>query len=229
MRKIDILLFTIATLSIFSSCTKKGDAPSVADNILNYTINEIPVTTDYTVGAFYYNFTAFNTNTVEVPTVGKYSMVNGVVPSVVMTNHIQQAKRGGIDYFLFPLRSVSRDLVNFRIDSSTVKSFLDVNTDNLKFALAYNFLNTTFAISTTAPLENDAVKLAKITCEYKMIAKDSANMGQNLEKVKEFEKIASDIQDKYTDKLKSMTGKDKEAMQKVLKRSYEDELAKCKE
>jgi uncharacterized protein (DUF305 family) len=77
--------------------------------------------------------------------------------------------------------------------------------------------------------KNDAVKLAKITCEYKMIAKDSANMGQNLEKVKEFEKIASDIQDKYTDKLKSMTGKDKEAMQKVLKRSYEDELAKCKE
>jgi hypothetical protein len=77
--------------------------------------------------------------------------------------------------------------------------------------------------------KNDAVKLAKITCEYKMIAKDSANMGQNLEKVKEFEKIASDIQDKYTDKLKSMTGKDKEAMQKVLKKSYEDELAKCKE
>ena len=57
MRKIDILLFIIAALSIFSSCTKKGDAPSVADNILNYTINEIPVTTDYTVGAFYYNFT----------------------------------------------------------------------------------------------------------------------------------------------------------------------------
>ena len=55
MRKIDILLFIIAALSIFSSCTKKGDAPSVADNILNYTINEIPVTTDYTVGAFYYN------------------------------------------------------------------------------------------------------------------------------------------------------------------------------
>lgn len=159
MRKIDISLFTIAALSIFSSCTKKVDAPSAADNILNYTINEIPVTTDYTVGTFYYNFTTFNTSTVQVPTIGKYSMVNGVVPSVVMTNHIQQAKRGGIDYFLFPLRSVSRDLINFRADSSTVKSFLDVNTDNLKFALAYNFLNTTFAISTTDPLENNGVKL----------------------------------------------------------------------
>ena len=159
MKKLQFSIFIITCFVIFSACTKKVDAPSVADNILNYTIKEIPVTTDYTVGAFYYNFTTFNTSISQVPSVGKYSMINGVVLPNIMTSHIQQAKKGGIDYFLFPFRSVSRDLINFRADSSTVKSFLDVNTDNLKFALAYNFSNTTFAISTTAPLENDAVKL----------------------------------------------------------------------
>jgi hypothetical protein len=159
MKKLQFSLFVIAGLGFFASCTKKNVGPSVADNILNYTIKEIPVTTDYTVGAFYYNFTTFNTSITQVPSVGTYAMVNGVVLPNIMTNHIRQAKRGGIDYFLFPFRSVSRDLINFRADSSTIKSFLDANTDNLKFALAYNFSNTTYAISNTAPLENDAVKL----------------------------------------------------------------------
>ena len=173
MKNIKLSLFIISALCIFSSCTKKSNAPSVADNILNYTINEIPVTTDYIVGAFYYNFTAFNTSITQVPSVGKYDMINGVVLPNIMTNHIQQAKRGGIDYFLFPFRSVSRDLINFRADSSTVKSFLDANTDNLKFALAYNFSNTTFAISNTAPLENDAVKLEQF---FQDIIKMAAQM-----------------------------------------------------
>ncbi len=161
MKKLNISLFIIVAFSVFSSCTKKSDAPTVDDNILNYPINEIPVTSDYNVGAFYYNFTTFNAAIREVPTIGSYSMINGVVPPTVMADHIRQAGIGGIDYFLFPFRSVSRDLVNFRSDSSTVKSFLDANTSNLKFALAYNFSTTTYAISNTAPLENDAVKLAQ--------------------------------------------------------------------
>ena len=159
MKNNNLSILLAATIFLFVSCTKKRDAPSVSDNILNYTINEIPVTTDYNVGAFYYNFTTFNPSISQVPSVGKYSMINGVVPPNIMTNHIQQAKRGGIDFFLFPFRSVSRDLSNFRADSSTVKSFLDANTENLKFALAYNFSNTSFAITNAAPLENDAIKL----------------------------------------------------------------------
>jgi hypothetical protein len=159
MKKINFKLFFIVAAGIFSSCVKKNEAPTVADNILNYTIKEVPVTTDYNVGAFYYNFTTFNTAITQVPTIGKYSMPNGVVLPNIMTSHIQQAKMGGIDYFLFPFRSVSRDLLNFRADSSTIKSFLDANTENLKFALAYNFSNATYAISNTAPLESNAVKL----------------------------------------------------------------------
>lgn len=159
MKKVQFVLHILVGIIVFSSCLKKRDAPSVEDNILNYTIKEIPVTADYIVGAFYYNFSTFNTSIKEVPTVGTYSMRNGVVLPTIMANHIQQAKLGGIDYFLFPFRSVSRDLINFRADSSTVKSFLDANSGDLKFALAYNFSNTTYAISNTAPLENNSVKL----------------------------------------------------------------------
>ena len=107
MKKIHFSLFIIAALSIFSSCTKKADEPTVDNNILNYSISEIPVTTNYNVGAFYYNFTTFNTSITQVPSVGRYSMINGVVPANIMTDHIQQAQRGGLDYFLFPIRSIS--------------------------------------------------------------------------------------------------------------------------
>jgi hypothetical protein len=174
MKKVNFTLYMIVVFSIFSSCTKKSDAPTAADNILNYTINEIPVTTDYNVGAIYYNFTTFNTAITQVPTVGKYSMTNGVVLPTIMSEHIKQAQKGGLNYFLFPFRSARRDVINFRTDSSTIKSFTDVNTDNFKFALAYNFSNTTYGISTTAPLENDAVKLEQF---YQDILKMVPQMG----------------------------------------------------
>lgn len=151
--------YIIASFVFISSCVKKADTPTAEDNILNYEIEEIPVTENYTVGAFYYNFGTFNTAIKETPVAGKYAMTNGVVPPAVMTTHIQQAGKGGIDYFLFQFRSASRDLNNYRSDSTVVKSFLDANAANMKFALAYNFNSGTYGISTTAPLENDAVKL----------------------------------------------------------------------
>jgi hypothetical protein len=159
MKKIKFSFYIALAVIYLSACTKKDNAPTAADNILAYTIKEIPVTADYTVGAFYYNFGTFNAAITETPVAGKYAMPNGVVPAAVMTQHIQQAAKGGIDYFLFQFRSASRDLNNYKSDSAVVKSFLDANTANMKFALAYNFSSGTYGISTTAPLENDAVKL----------------------------------------------------------------------
>jgi len=153
------LLTFFAALLLLNACTKKDNNPTATDNILNYKIQDIPVTQDYTVGAFYYNSGNFNNNITEVPVVGKYSIANGLVPAAVMTTHIQQAGKGGIDYFLFQFRSASRDFNNYKSDSTVVKSFLDVNSANMKFALAYNFSTSTYAISTTTPLENDATKL----------------------------------------------------------------------
>lgn len=144
---------------LFTSCVKKDNGPSVSDNILAYEIKEVPVTEDFVVGAWYYNLASFNPAITEVPVVGKYSMPNGVVPPAVMTKHIEYAGKAGIDYFLFQFRSASRDANNYRSDSAVIRSFLDANTANMNFALAYNFSSGTYAISTATPLEKDAVKL----------------------------------------------------------------------
>ena len=174
MKNFKFSLIAIPAIIFLNSCSKKNDAPTASNNILNYAIHEIPVTQDYTVGAFYYNFGTFNASITEVPAVGKYSMPNGVVPPAVMTKHIEYAGKGGIDYFLFQFRSANRDFNNYKSDSAVVKSFLDVNT-NMKFALAYNFSSGTYGISTTAPLENDATKLEQFFQDIIRVAPLFAN------------------------------------------------------
>jgi len=174
MKNLKFSFFIIAAVIFLYSC-KKDDAPKASDNILAYEIPEVPVTENFVVGAFYYNFGTFNTAITEVPVAGKYAMPNGVVPAAVMTKHIEQAAVGGIDYFLFQFRSASRDLNNYKSDSTVVKSFLNVNAANMKFALAYNFSNGTYGISTTAPLENDAVKLEQFFQDIIRVAPLMAN------------------------------------------------------
>ena len=141
------------------SCKKNNTGPSASDNFLNYKINEIPVTQDYVVGAFYYNFNGFNTAITEVPVVGKYSMPGGVIPPNIMTQHIAQAATAGIDYFVFSYRSANKDATNWKADSSLIQSFVSVNTTNMKFALQYNWSGGSYAVTNAAPLESNATKL----------------------------------------------------------------------
>ncbi|HMH23314.1 MAG TPA: glycoside hydrolase family 99-like domain-containing protein [Puia sp.] len=154
-----IAFFPILALLVFYSCKKNNTGPSASDNILAYDIKEIPVTQDYTVGAFYYNFGTFNVNIKEVPTVGKYAMPNGVVPPTVMTQHIAQAATAGVDYFVFSFRSANKDVNNWKSDSTVVQSFVNANTTGMKFALQYNWSTGSYAASNTAPLENNATNL----------------------------------------------------------------------
>lgn len=87
-----VFVSVIIVLSVFSySCRKSNAGPSVDDNILNYKIDEIPVTEDYVVGSFYTNFSGFNPNIPLTPVVGKYGMPNGVVDPTVMTQQIADA------------------------------------------------------------------------------------------------------------------------------------------
>ena len=158
MKRIAFIIYGCLVL-FFTSCVKKDTGAPASDNVLNYEIKEVPVTEDYVVGSWYYNTGNFNANVTEVPVVGKYSMPNGVVPPAVMTKHIEYAGKAGIDYFLFQFRSANRDANNYKSDSTVVKSFLDANAANMKFALAYNFSSSSYAISTTTPLEKDATKL----------------------------------------------------------------------
>jgi hypothetical protein len=157
--KINIIPTIFSILVLLFSCKKYNTGPTPADNFLDYKITEVPVTQNYLVGAFYYNFGAFNTAITEVPVVGKYAMPAGVITPNVMSQHITQAAVGGVDYFIFSYRSANKDATNWKSDSSLIKGFLTANSANMKFAMQYNFSNTSYAISNTAPLENDATKL----------------------------------------------------------------------
>lgn len=170
MKRVTFLLYIASLFFSFSACVKKSDAPDASKNILNYEIPEVPVAEDYTVGAFYYSFTSFNSNITEVPVVGKYGMPNGVIQPAIMSKHIEFAGKGGIDYFLFQFRSASRDLNNYKADSTLIRTFLDANTASMKFALAYNLNTGTYGISNTAPLENDAAKLEQFFQDFIRVA-----------------------------------------------------------
>ena len=157
--KINIIPTILSILVLLFSCKKYNTGPTPADNFLDYKINEIPVTQDYLVGAFYYNFGAFNAAITEVPAVGKYAMPGGIITPNVMSQHIAQAAVGGINYFIFSYRSANKDATNWKSDSLLIKGFQAANSANMKFAMQYNFSNTSYSISNTAPLENDATKL----------------------------------------------------------------------
>jgi hypothetical protein len=161
MKRIMFSLAIAVSFAALFSCKKSNSGPSPADNVLAYNIREIPVTTDYSVGAFYNGFGTFFAGVTETPVVGKYNMPGGVVPANVMTQHIAYAAKGGLDYFAFSFRSSGRDLNNYKFDSAVVKSFLDANgTANMKFALAYNWNAGTYGVAQTgAQLDADPVKL----------------------------------------------------------------------
>ena len=154
-------VFALLAISFFFSCKKTSTGPSVTTNILDYQIKEIPVTQDYTVGAFYYNFGSFNANIKEVPVVGKYAMPGGVETPNVMPQHITQAQTAGVDYFVFSFRSANKDATNWKNDSTLVQTFVAANTTAtpMKFALQYNWSTGSYAVSNTAPLESNATKL----------------------------------------------------------------------
>ncbi|HEY4286594.1 MAG TPA: glycoside hydrolase family 99-like domain-containing protein [Puia sp.] len=151
----------LLVLVLLGACKKYSTGPSPSDNFLDYTIKEIPVTQNYVVGAFYYNFGTFNTSVTEVPVVGKYAMPGGVISPSIMSQHITQAAAGGIDYFIFSYRSANKDATNWRSDSALIHGFQTANTAGMKFALQYNWSNTSYAVSNTAPLEKDATKLSQ--------------------------------------------------------------------
>ena len=162
MRNLSISVSLILVCFFSYSCRKGNAGPSASDNILNYKIQEVPVTEDYVVGAFYTNFSGFNANIPLTPIAGKYGMPNGVVDPAVMTQHIADAGKAKIDYFVFSFRSANLDNGNFKFDSTVVQSFLNANgSANLKFALSYTWDAGKYGLTTATPLEGNATKLAQ--------------------------------------------------------------------
>ena len=167
-----ILLMSAGLLSC------KKSEPSVKDNFLNYQIPDVPVTSNYTVGAFYYTFTTLNANVTQVPTVGKYGYTNGLPPDGLMQQHIADAGIAKIDYFIFSVRSPTLDNKNYLVDSTTVNAFLNApNSAGVKFALSYNLnvgllgiTNSGGVTGSGVTIETDPVKLAAFYNDFKRLA-----------------------------------------------------------
>src|SRR6267142_3471639 len=128
-----IALFGLLLITGLYSCkkwavAKNNTGPTPQDNILAYSINEIPVTKNYTVGSFYYNNNTWTTAVQRVPVLGNYNMTNGAISPAIMTTHIAQAVSGGIDYFVFAYRSPTKDAVNWNHDSTLIQTFVNANT-----------------------------------------------------------------------------------------------------
>jgi hypothetical protein len=179
MKKKHIYRYSLLVLLMSTgllSC-KKND-PSVKDNFLNYQIPDVPVTSNYTVGAFYYTFTTLNANVTQIPTVGKYGYTNGLPADGIMQQHIADAGIAKIDYFIFSIRSPTLDNKNYLVDSTTVNAFLNApNSAGVKFALSYNLnvgllgiTNSGGATGSGVTIETDPVKLAAFYNDFKRLA-----------------------------------------------------------
>jgi hypothetical protein len=164
------------------SCSKK--APGPEDSFLNYTVPDVPATKNYTVGAFYYTFTSFNTAVTQKPTVGgpgPYFYSNGfpslgtsaapILQPSIMDAHVADAAIAKIDYFVFSVRSPTMDNANFKTDSNTIVSFLNAaNSSKMGFAISYNLNTSTLGISNTVTLESNAAKLLGFYNDFKRLS-----------------------------------------------------------
>jgi len=183
----------------FVSC-KKSTVPQVTDSFLDYTIPEVPVTSNYTVGAFYYAPTVFNANITQKPAAsiaaggsGPYyynggSGATGGIPVLgfqsgtppvqvfapsIWDAHVANAATAGIDYFIFSVRSPTLDNGNYKVDSSVVVNFMKAaNSSKMNFALSYNMSTGTLGISNTLALDSSivATKLLGFYNDFKRLS-----------------------------------------------------------
>jgi len=119
------------------SCTE-DDVVTGEDGILNYTIPNVPVTSDYIVGAQYLTFGRRNT-VPEEPSIGVYN--GSIGDPVVYEQHVNQAKTAGIDFFIFRYRSANNQNQN-NADTRFIDGLQAAsNAQDVNFALSYNFGN----------------------------------------------------------------------------------------
>ena len=136
MKKLSYL-FLMTLFLISFSCTE-DDVVTGEGGILDYTIPNVPVTSDYIVGAQYSTFGRRST-VPEEPSIGIYN--GNIADSLVYKEHVTQAQTAGIDFFIFRYRSANNQNQNnadtrFINDLQATSNAQDVN-----FALSYNFGN----------------------------------------------------------------------------------------
>ena len=118
------------------------DKPDIDDYFLNYTIEDVPPSQDYIVGAHYKSF-IWDNDVSETPVAGPYEADRG--DPTAYQQHVTWANTAGIDYFLFRLRS-SYDIAQHTIDLAFIDTLLLAsNAGSVKFAINYDFANMTLA------------------------------------------------------------------------------------
>jgi hypothetical protein len=136
MKKLSYL-FLMTFFLISFSCTE-DDVVTGEGGILNYTIPNVPVTSDYIVGAQYSTFGRRNT-VPEEPSIGIYN--GNIGDPVVYEHHINQAQTAGIDFFIFRFRSANNQNQN-NADTRFIDALQSApNAQDLNFAFSYNFGN----------------------------------------------------------------------------------------
>ena len=128
-------IIAIFLISLSFSCTE-DNIETGEGGLLNYTIPNEPVSSDYTVGAQYSSFGRRN-SVPEEPSIGIY---NGNVGNpVVYEEHVKQAQTGGIDFFIFRFRSANNQTQNSQ-DVNFINGLQSAtNAQDVNFALSYNF------------------------------------------------------------------------------------------
>ncbi|QLE02442.1 glycoside hydrolase family 99-like domain-containing protein [Galbibacter sp. BG1] len=135
MKKINNIILFVGIVMLALSCDNT-DTPTAEDNFLNYEVESVPVTEDYIVGANYNRFT-WDPDITEQPVLGQYDASNG--DPVAYQEHIEMAKQGGIDFFIFGMRS-GVNPANYSSDSLYVETLQTApNAGEVNFALNYNF------------------------------------------------------------------------------------------
>ncbi|MFC2116134.1 glycoside hydrolase family 99-like domain-containing protein [Bacteroidota bacterium] len=133
MKNIKYIFIVLMGLLAFAC---EEDRPSAEDHFLNYTIEDVPPTHDYIVGAHYKSFT-WDEDIMEIPTAGKYEAERG--DPMAYQKHVDWAGTAGIDYFLFRFRS-SNDSAQHVTDIAFIDTLqLASNAGSVNFALNYDF------------------------------------------------------------------------------------------
>lgn len=181
----------LLTALIFFSVGCKKEGPSIDNYFLNYKIDDVPVTSDYTVGAFYYtNTAAFSANMKYTPLAGKYvSSTTTGIPAATIQMHIDEAAAAKIDYFIFTVRSPTFEAANFKADTTMLHSFLTApNASKIHFAIQFQFTAGDYGVTLTGnndangnprgtPIEANATKLAGFYADMEAVGKFMSRPG----------------------------------------------------
>lgn len=139
LHKVQYFIIVIIPAVILLSC--EDDSPKLEDNMLNFEIEEVPVTDDYLIGVSYYGQNDWSDYNYEEPQMGRYGEGYSVTDTDAMKQHIDWLAESGINFLLFDYSPSYSDSGIVVADTATFASVF-INRPNsglLRFALKFNF------------------------------------------------------------------------------------------